>query len=69
LETEEEGRGAGRSSELKRADWEHTEAVGHNRRMGFNPFRQQRRRTTDYVFVAAALLVVTLLLVWAMLPA
>jgi len=37
-------------------------------RVGFNPFRQQRRRSSDYVFVAAAFVVVTLLLAWALIP-
>jgi hypothetical protein len=36
-------------------------------RMGFNPFRQQRRSTADYAMVIAALVVVALLIVWAVL--
>ncbi len=36
-------------------------------RMGFNPFRQQRRSTGDYVMVIAAFVVVALLLLWAVL--
>jgi hypothetical protein len=51
------------------SDWEHTEGLGQNPPVGFNPFRQQRRRSTDYVMVAAAFVVVAVLLIWAMLPA
>jgi hypothetical protein len=47
---------------------EHTDALGQNPPVGFNPFRQQRRRSGDYVMVAAAFLVVTVLLLWAALP-
>jgi hypothetical protein len=36
-------------------------------RMGFNPFRQQRRSTGDYVMVLAAFVVVALLILWAVL--
>jgi hypothetical protein len=36
-------------------------------RMGFNPFRQQRRSTADYVMVVAAFVVVALLILWAVL--
>jgi hypothetical protein len=37
-------------------------------RMGFNPFRQQRRRPSDYVMVAAAFAIIAALLIWALLP-
>jgi hypothetical protein len=37
-------------------------------RVGFNPFRQQRKRTSDYLLVAAALAVVVALLAWALIP-
>ena len=60
----EEGRApAARASRL-----EHTEGVGQNPRVGFNPFRQQRRRSTDYVMVAAAFVVVAVLVIWAAFP-
>ena len=36
-------------------------------RMGFNPFRQQRRSTADYAMVVAAFVVVALLILWALL--
>jgi hypothetical protein len=36
-------------------------------RMGFNPFRQQRRSTADYAMVVAAFVVVALLILWAVL--
>lgn len=41
--------------------------VGDTRRMGFNPYRKQRRRPSDYAFVAAALAVTAALLLWALL--
>ncbi|MEJ5255510.1 MAG: hypothetical protein WHS89_09190 [Acidimicrobiales bacterium] len=34
-------------------------------RVGFNPFRSQRRSTADYAMVIAAMVVVVLLLAWA----
>jgi hypothetical protein len=36
-------------------------------RMGFNPFRQQRRSAADYAMVVAAFVVVALLILWAVL--
>jgi len=36
-----------------------------NGRVGFNPFRVQRRRTSDYVIVAAAAVVILALVIWA----
>ncbi|MDQ6909965.1 MAG: hypothetical protein M3Z84_04135 [Actinomycetota bacterium] len=38
-----------------------------NVRVGFNPFRQQRRRPSDYLMVAAAFVIVALMLAWAFL--
>jgi hypothetical protein len=35
-------------------------------RMGFNPFRPQRRSFADYAMVGGALLVLTLLVLWAL---
>jgi len=35
-------------------------------RMGFNPFRHQRRSSADYAMVIAAFVVVALLLLWAL---
>jgi hypothetical protein len=37
----------------------------HNRHVGFNPFRQQRRSPVDYVVLAAALAITVALLLWA----
>ena len=51
---------------LERADWSIARGVRQNRRVGLNPFRQQRRRPTDYVMVAAAFAVTAVLLIWAL---
>ena len=35
-------------------------------RVGFNPFRQQRRSSADYLMVAVAMIVIVALVVWAL---
>jgi hypothetical protein len=43
-------------------------AAGTMARVGFNPFRPQKRRSSDYVLVAAAFVVIALVLAWALIP-